>query len=152
MRLSFVLYFSSTNRFFYNICDKYVFKNEGFSPGPFSQQIISILNQIKSHGFRGILKHSTSSMAFHGIHGCMNINKKHWVDCMEMEADCSMDSTEIFHSISTVFWKSMEMQSEYSMEVAVESTEFHGNLRDGSGSANACIIRCILSLNPYWSL
>ena len=39
----------------------------------------------------------------------------------------------------------MEMESEYSMEVAVESTEFHGNLRDGSGSANACIIRCILS-------
>ena len=26
---------------------------------------------------------------------------------------------------------SMEMESEYSMEVAVESTEFHGNLRDG---------------------
>ena len=25
---------------------------------------------------------------------------------------------------------SMEMESEYSMEVAVESTEFHGNLRD----------------------
>ena len=26
---------------------------------------------------------------------------------------------------------SMEMESEYSMEVAVESMEFHGNLRDG---------------------
>ena len=25
---------------------------------------------------------------------------------------------------------SMEMESEYSMEVAVESTAFHGNLRD----------------------
>ena len=43
------------------------------------------------------------------------------------------------------FWKSMEMESEYSMKVAVESTEFHGNLRDWSGSENACIIRCILS-------
>ena len=39
----------------------------------------------------------------------------------------------------------MEMESEYSREVAVESTEFHGHLRDESGSANACIIRCILS-------
>ena len=40
----------------------------------------------------------------------------------------------------------MEMESEYVlMEVAVESKEFRGNLRDGSGSANACIIRCILS-------
>ena len=46
----------------------------------------------------------------------------------------------------------MEIESEYSMEVAVdsmevavESTVFHGNLRDWSGSANACIIRCILS-------
>ena len=39
------------------------------------------------------------------------------------------------------FGKSMEIESEYSMEVAVDSTEFHGNLRDGSGSANACIIR-----------
>ena len=40
----------------------------------------------------------------------------------------------------------MEMESEYSMEVAMESMEFHGSLRDGSGSANAhrCIIRCIL--------
>ena len=37
----------------------------------------------------------------------------------------------ISHYISTVFWKSMEMESEYSMEVAVESTEFHGYLRDG---------------------
>ena len=26
---------------------------------------------------------------------------------------------------------SMEMESEYSMEMAVESMEFHGNLRDG---------------------
>ena len=26
---------------------------------------------------------------------------------------------------------SMHMESEYSMEVAVESIEFHGNLRDG---------------------
>ena len=31
----------------------------------------------------------------------------------------------------------MEMESKYSMEVAVESTEFHGYLRDGIGSANA---------------
>ena len=61
-------------------------------------------------------------MAYHGIHGFMDTNRKYWVD--------------------TVFWKSMEMES---MEVAVESTEFHGNIRDGSGSANACIIRCILS-------
>ena len=29
----------------------------------------------------------------------------------------------------------MEMESEYSMEVAMESMEFHGSLRDGSGSA-----------------
>ena len=42
-------------------------------------------------------------MACHGIHGCMDTNRKYWVD--------------------TVFWKSMEMESEYSMEVAVESTE-----------------------------
>ena len=64
-------------------------------------------------------------MACHGIHAFMDTNRKYWVD--------------------TVFWKSMEMESEYSMEVAVESTEFHGNIRDGSGSANARIIRCILS-------
>ena len=66
-----------------------------------------------------------------------------------------MESMESNRKLCTVFWKSMVMESEYSIEVAVESTEFHGNLRDGSGSANACIIRCILSdpsLNPYWSL
>ena len=37
----------------------------------------------------------------------------------------------------------MEMESEYSLEVAVESTDIHGNLRDGSRSSNACIIICI---------
>ena len=43
----------------------------------------------------------------------------------------------------------MEMESEYFMKVKVESMEFHGYLRDGSGSANACIIRCILSDRVY---
>ena len=33
---------------------------------------------------------------------------------------------------------SMEMESEYSMEVAVESTEFHGNLRDGIRAQHPC--------------
>ena len=37
----------------------------------------------------------------------------------------------------------MEMESEYYLEVAVESTDIHGNLRDGSRSSNACIIICI---------
>ena len=50
-----------------------------------------------------------------------------------------MDATQFSTKFPLFFWKSMEMESEYSIEVAVESTEFHGNLRDGSGSANACI-------------
>ena len=45
-------------------------------------------------------------------------------------AMASMD-TNIKHWVDTVFWTSMEMESEYSMEVAVESTEFHGYTETG---------------------
>ena len=136
--------------------------------GPFSQQFISILNQIKFDGFVEFCKILPLSIAFHDSHRCMDINRKHlggfhgngspiapWIPQKlskeYMETVEYIESVEKFmplnfpQNVHCFFLSPWKWSSNTPWNQTVESTEFHGNLRDGSGSANACIIRCILS-------